>query len=79
MSSTLENKVKSLKEGREQLQNEVDILGDYSRRLGDAVVEMKTDFIFEPVGEEASTVRVTLRASLRFSAKNFCVNLFITW
>ena len=43
MSSTLENKVKSLKEGREQLQNEVDILGDYSRRLGDAVVEMKSD------------------------------------
>ena len=43
MSSTLESKVKRLEEGREQLRNEVDILSDYSRRLGDAVVEMKTD------------------------------------
>jgi len=43
MSSTLESKVKRLEEGREQLRNEIDILSDYSRRLGDAVVEMKTD------------------------------------
>jgi len=43
MSSTLESKVKRLEEDREQWRNEIDILGDYSRRLGDAVVEMKTD------------------------------------
>lgn len=43
MSSTLESKVKRLEEDREQLRNEIDIFGDYSRRLGDAVVEMKTD------------------------------------